>query len=151
MKIAENRDRSILAGPLTAAISVWMMNKYRKTGVVPGSKSNNGGAYQPQVDDAATKDAWSTRIDEPDSELYGHGHGEDLEDNDVDRRKYGQVHDYDEHEHEPAAMPKPLSLGKENEDVPAKPKASVEKDEEKWCALCEKDGHLAFDCPEEAY
>lgn len=85
---------------LTAAISVWMMNKYRKTGVVPGSKSNNGGAYQPQVDDAATKDAWSTRIDEPDSELYGHGHGEDLEDNDVDRRKYGQVHDYDEHEHE---------------------------------------------------
>lgn len=59
--------------------------------------------------------------------------------------------DEHEHEHEPAAMPKPLSLGKENEDVPAKPNASVEKDEEKWCALCEKDGHLAFDCPEEAY
>lgn len=24
-------------------------------------------------------------------------------------------------------------------------------DAEKWCALCEKDGHLAFDCPEEQY
>lgn len=90
---------------LTSAISVWMMNKYRKTGVVPGSKSNNGGgrgAFQPQVDDAATKDAWSTRIDEPDSELYGTGHGgRDSEDNDdADRRKYGQINnDYDENEH----------------------------------------------------
>ncbi|KAK4962349.1 hypothetical protein LTR66_012686 [Elasticomyces elasticus] len=27
----------------------------------------------------------------------------------------------------------------------------AEGDEEKWCALCEKDGHLAFDCPEEQY
>jgi hypothetical protein len=94
---------------LTSAISVWMMNKYRKTGVVPGSKGDGRGAFQPQVDDAATKDAWSTRIDEPDSELYGHGHGgqggEDLEDNDFDRRKYGQVNsDYDEHEqHEPSS------------------------------------------------
>ncbi|EMC95273.1 hypothetical protein BAUCODRAFT_534183 [Baudoinia panamericana UAMH 10762] len=25
------------------------------------------------------------------------------------------------------------------------------KEEDKWCALCEKDGHLAFDCPEEQY
>ncbi|KAI7204059.1 hypothetical protein KC324_g965 [Hortaea werneckii] len=24
-------------------------------------------------------------------------------------------------------------------------------EEDKWCALCEKDGHLAFDCPEEQY
>jgi len=86
---------------LTSAISIWMMNKYKKTGVVPGSKNNNGGgrgAFQPQVDDAATKDAWSTRIDEPDSELYGHGHGRDSVDDDADRRKYGQVNDYDEHE-----------------------------------------------------
>ena len=27
----------------------------------------------------------------------------------------------------------------------------VEADSDKWCALCEKDGHLAFDCPEEQY
>lgn len=63
----------------------------------------------------------------------------------------------DELKHEPAAMPKPLSLGKENEDVaapaaaPKKPAAAAADEEEKWCALCEKDGHLAFDCPEEQY
>ena len=38
------------------------------------------------------------------------------------------------------------SLGKEN-DQSARAKA----DEDKWCALCEKDGHLAFECPEEQY
>ncbi|KAK4565249.1 hypothetical protein LTR86_003866 [Recurvomyces mirabilis] len=25
------------------------------------------------------------------------------------------------------------------------------EDEDKWCALCEEDGHLAFDCPKEQY
>lgn len=29
--------------------------------------------------------------------------------------------------------------------------ASKDADADKWCALCEKDGHLAFDCPEEQY
>lgn len=58
-------------------------------------------------------------------------------------------HARDDREHEPAAMPRPLSLGKENDDAPKK--VVVEKDEEKWCALCEKDGHLAFDCPDEQY
>lgn len=61
----------------------------------------------------------------------------------------------DDREHEPAAMPKPLSLGKENEnDDPAPKKADAPSkvdEEEKWCALCEKDGHLAFDCPDEQY
>ena len=27
--------------------------------------------------------------------------------------------------------------------------AEAEVDADKWCALCEKDGHLAYDCPEE--
>jgi hypothetical protein len=67
------------------------------------------------------------------------------------RAPASDVHARDDREHEPAAMPKPLSLGKENEDAATKPKANGDKDEEKWCALCEKDGHLAFDCPEEAY
>lgn len=67
------------------------------------------------------------------------------------RAPASDVHARDDREHEPAAMPKPLSLGKENEDAASKPKANADKDEEKWCALCEKDGHLAFDCPEEAY
>jgi hypothetical protein len=59
----------------------------------------------------------------------------------------------DEREHEPAAMPKPLSLGRDNDSAAAAslPKKSAEKDEEKWCALCEKDGHQAFDCPDDAY
>lgn len=67
----------------------------------------------------------------------------------------------DEREREPAAMPKPLSLGKENEDsaaaaakkqAEALPKPAADGvDDDKWCALCEKDGHLAFDCPEEQY
>ncbi|KAI4718958.1 hypothetical protein E4T48_04848 [Aureobasidium sp. EXF-10727] len=35
---------------------------------------------------------------------------------------------------------------KENHDAPA-----AETDADKWCALCEKDGHLAFDCPDEQY
>lgn len=60
------------------------------------------------------------------------------------------------HDDEPADMPKPLSLGGKEKDepkeaaVPAKEKPA-ENDEDKWCALCEKDGHLAFDCPEEQY
>lgn len=48
-------------------------------------------------------------------------------------------------------MPAPLALspGKENRD---NGQATGKKaDEDKWCALCEKDGHLAFDCPEEQY
>lgn len=65
------------------------------------------------------------------------------------RAPASDAHVRDEREHEPAAMPKPLSLGKDHDDAPSK--ASAEKDEDKWCALCEKDGHLAFDCPEEAY
>ena len=56
--------------------------------------------------------------------------------------------------------PAPLSLRKtlsntsnngaeksrEVQDAPA-----AETDADKWCALCEKDGHLAFDCPDEQY
>lgn len=41
-----------------------------------------------------------------------------------------------------------------SEEVPPAGKslmAAEQKDEDKWCALCEKDGHLAFDCPEEQY
>ncbi|KAF2858753.1 hypothetical protein K470DRAFT_259469 [Piedraia hortae CBS 480.64] len=30
-------------------------------------------------------------------------------------------------------------------------KTKDKTDEDKWCALCEKEGHLAFDCPEEQY
>ncbi|KAK5120344.1 hypothetical protein LTR85_006283 [Meristemomyces frigidus] len=48
-----------------------------------------------------------------------------------------------------AAPEQAYSPGKENEGAS---KASDKKaDEDKWCALCEKDGHLAFDCPEEQY
>jgi hypothetical protein len=80
---------------LTSAISVWMMNKYRKTGIIPGSKNGGRGAFQPQVDDPASKDAWSTRIDEPDNDLYGQRHSDDGLD---EGRNYGQVSDYDEHD-----------------------------------------------------
>ena len=41
------------------------------------------------------------------------------------------------------------SPGKENEKVNGK--VGGVEEEDKWCALCEKDGHLAFDCPEEQY
>ncbi|KAI5366185.1 Putative CAP Gly-rich domain-containing protein [Septoria linicola] len=63
-----------------------------------------------------------------------------------------------------SAAPAPLALSpfkgsKENLD-PLIEKVSQEdvksngagsKDEEKWCALCEKDGHLAYECPDEQY
>ncbi|PIA92785.1 hypothetical protein CB0940_04617 [Cercospora beticola] len=76
------------------------------------------------------------------------------------------------HARHPSAAPAPLSLGafgknssKENMD-PLVEKAGEEEngkvakegekkksegDEEKWCALCEKDGHLAYECPDEQY
>lgn len=72
------------------------------------------------------------------------------------------------HQRHPSALPAPLSPGKgglfaakENEDpiskvssIPehslAEPKAGGGA-EEKWCALCEKDGHLAYECPDEQY
>ena len=45
------------------------------------------------------------------------------------------------------------SPGKENSAEGGKKKAAEEEEDEedKWCALCEKDGHFAFDCPEEQY
>ena len=46
------------------------------------------------------------------------------------------------------------SPGKENEYAAANGNGAgkvVADEEDKWCALCEKDGHLAFDCPEEQY
>jgi hypothetical protein len=51
-----------------------------------------------------------------------------------------------------------LSPGKENQrDSSAKPAAAATNGEksapaeeaDKWCALCEKDGHLAYECPDE--
>lgn len=45
----------------------------------------------------------------------------------------------------------PDSPGKENEGHQSPDKGAAKVDEDKWCALCEKDGHLAFDCPEEQY
>ncbi|KAI5205567.1 hypothetical protein AUEXF2481DRAFT_1909 [Aureobasidium subglaciale EXF-2481] len=55
--------------------------------------------------------------------------------------------------------PAPLSLRKtlsnnSNNNVAENTKDSKdtsEMDNDKWCALCEKDGHLAFDCPDEQY
>lgn len=44
--------------------------------------------------------------------------------------------------------PLPLSPGKENEGVKGMKDG---KTEDKWCALCEKDGHLAYECPDEQY
>ncbi|KAF4548324.1 putative tip elongation protein [Elsinoe fawcettii] len=35
--------------------------------------------------------------------------------------------------------------------LPEADRAAVAKDDDKWCALCEQDGHLAFDCPNEQY
>jgi hypothetical protein len=46
-----------------------------------------------------------------------------------------------------SSMQEPYSPGKENEQTSNTGKG----DEQAWCALCEKDGHLAFDCPEEQY
>lgn len=52
----------------------------------------------------------------------------------------------------PRSEQSPYSPGnKENEASPTKVLDGGKKDEDKWCALCEKDGHLAFDCPEEQY
>lgn len=97
---------------LTSAISVWMVNKYRKTGVVPGSKESGRGGFHQQLDDPASKDAWSTRIDEP----------EDLDDSPGDeRRKYGQVPEYDEHEHGYGGGGGLLRTGSENSGADAHP------------------------------
>jgi myosin heavy subunit len=54
-------------------------------------------------------------------------------------------------EPEPEPEPEPYSPGKENEHAGAITSGKGSVEEEKWCALCEKDGHLAFDCPEEQY
>ena len=39
----------------------------------------------------------------------------------------------------------------EHETTEKSDPAPVGADEDKWCALCEEDGHLAFDCPKEQY
>ncbi|KAF2485355.1 hypothetical protein BDY17DRAFT_308756 [Neohortaea acidophila] len=60
-----------------------------------------------------------------------------------------------------AAQGEVFGRGKENEHegaVNGSGKGKIEEgegpqtsEEDKWCALCEKEGHLAFDCPEEQY
>jgi len=47
------------------------------------------------------------------------------------------------HDHDDEVSPK----SPQKEIAPAKATA----EQEKWCALCEQDGHLAFDCPNEQY
>lgn len=46
----------------------------------------------------------------------------------------------------PAATPKP-KMPDPNDSGPAPGKASKTVDMEKWCALCERDGHESVDCP----
>jgi hypothetical protein len=56
--------------------------------------------------------------------------------------------------------PAPLSLRKTSSNISnngaeksreIQEAPAAETDADKWCALCEKDGHLAFDCPDEQY
>lgn len=56
----------------------------------------------------------------------------------------------------PGDKPAPLSLSpvKSRQGSVSKEeegKENVGNKEEKWCALCEKDGHLAYECPDEQY
>ncbi|KAK5256135.1 hypothetical protein LTR16_003942 [Cryomyces antarcticus] len=54
--------------------------------------------------------------------------------------------------HDSPSAPKtvsPLKKTASSGSAPAKP-VPTPQDDDKWCALCEKDGHLAFDCPDEA-
>ena len=44
-----------------------------------------------------------------------------------------------------------LTNGKSSANGMARVQEQMKLDEDKWCALCERDGHLAFDCPEEQY
>jgi predicted RNase H-like nuclease (RuvC/YqgF family) len=49
-----------------------------------------------------------------------------------------------------ASPPQEFTPGKENRNGVADSGKAVAVDD-KWCALCEEDGHLAFDCPKEQY
>jgi len=51
----------------------------------------------------------------------------------------------DEEDEETTAAPEPKEKAADVVETGAA------EEEDKWCALCEKDGHLAFDCPEEQY
>lgn len=56
----------------------------------------------------------------------------------------------------PGDTPAPLSLSPikgrvGSEDVREGKENGVTLDGEKWCALCERDGHLAYECPDEQY
>jgi len=71
---------------LSSAVSVYMVIRYKKTGIAPGTAPVNGRRPStfPQADDDA-KGAWSTKIDEhtPDDA------------SDDERRRYGQTDDDD--------------------------------------------------------
>ncbi|TKA68199.1 hypothetical protein B0A49_05933 [Cryomyces minteri] len=54
--------------------------------------------------------------------------------------------------HDSPSAPKTVSPPKKiasSGSAPARP-VPTPQDDDKWCALCERDGHLAFDCPDEA-
>jgi hypothetical protein len=59
------------------------------------------------------------------------------------------------HKRHPSAAPAPLlplrTTHKENVDPIAEESSPVKAAEDKWCALCERDGHLAYECPDEQY
>lgn len=73
---------------VTSGISIMMVIKYRRTGVVLGGAPGVGRRQNTfQQHDDASKDPWSTRIDEHD--------GDDMHEVDEERRKYGQQSDDD--------------------------------------------------------
>ena len=73
---------------ITSGISIMMVIKFRRTGVVPGSAPSVGRRQNTfQQHDDASKDPWSTRIDEHD--------GDDMQEVDDERKKYGQQADDD--------------------------------------------------------
>lgn len=59
------------------------------------------------------------------------------------------------HRRHPSAVPSPLTPGtgprKENVDPIDETTSEKKTVEDKWCALCERDGHLAYECPDEQY
>lgn len=110
-----------------------------------GHKNSSGSPTKHSYQEAETNGTSSDLQTDVYCEMCDSADHDTLDCNQLQREQHSEV------DEDNLKVAQPYSPGKENEDVAngsgGKGKRIGQVEEDKWCALCEKDGHLAFDCP----
>jgi hypothetical protein len=128
-------------------------NQAHLSTIADGSTAPGGGSSKPAAADVFCEMCESKEHDTFDCTHFQGNHDTSTEDGDLDDAASNVINPL-----VPASSHRSLSPGKENQAEggrgahnAAKANGEKKKDDEadKWCALCEKDGHLAYECPDE--